>query len=349
MNMVKPPTLTLIRRGSELSSGAAQLQVLQQASIPDFGDQLESPDGELQADRIDILQVNVGKLCNMTCRHCHVDAGPDRREIMTRETIDQCLAAIDQAGIQTLDLTGGAPEMNPHFRYFVQEARRRDCHVIDRCNLTILLANGFQDLPEFLAEHDVEVVASLPCYLESNTDAQRGDGAFQSSLQALRRLNDLGYGDPATDRKLTLVYNPVGWSLPPDQSRLEADYRRVLRSEYGIEFNRLFTITNMPISRFLEHLLEQGKLEEYLWKLVDAFNPAAVQGLMCRHLISVGWDGTIYDCDFNQMLDIPVGSACPRHIRDFDASRLKRRTIQTARHCYGCTAGAGSGCSGATV
>lgn len=351
--MIKPPSLTLIRRGSELAASSNQLELLHQVDVPRFCEKLESsgagsPAG-LVAERIEILQVNVGKLCNMTCQHCHVDAGPDRREIMSKETVDHCLRAIASSGIGTLDLTGGAPEMNPHFRYFVSEAKKLKCHVIDRCNLTILTAKGFEDIPEFLAENEVEIVASLPCYLESNTDAQRGDGAFQSSLAALRLLNELGYARPGTNRKLTLVYNPVGFSLPPDQSQLESQYREVLRQEYGIEFNQLFTITNMPISRFLEFLLKEGKLDEYLHRLVEAYNPAAVNGLMCRGLVSVGWDGKLFDCDFNQMLDMPVDSSLPQSIADFDPERLRTRLIQTDQHCFGCTAGAGSGCLGATV
>lgn len=347
--MVTPPSLSLLRRGSELAASRNQLQVLHEVGVPPFAESIHDNAQPLLAERIDILQVNVGKLCNMTCKHCHVDAGPDRREIMSRETIDHCLSAIEQASIGTLDLTGGAPEMNPDFRYFVEEARKLDCHVIDRCNLTILLANGFTEIPQFLADHNVEVVASLPCYLESNTDAQRGDGAFQSSLKALRILNELGYGQPDSGKKLTLVYNPVGHSLPPDQTQLEAQYRQVLRDQYAIEFNQLFTITNMPISRFLESLIDEGRLEEYMQSLLDAFNPAAVAGLMCRGLISVGWDGVLYDCDFNQMLEIPVSENCPRQISEFEFSSLRQRVIQTDQHCYGCTAGAGSGCLGATV
>lgn len=355
--MNKTPTLTLIRRGSDLAASGNQLEILnRQNGLPIFQkeisphlQELEAPQDVLTAVGIDILQVNVGKLCNMTCQHCHVDAGPDRREVMTKETIDHCLSAIKSSRIQTIDLTGGAPEMNPHFRYFVEQARKLDCHVIDRCNLTILLANGFKDVPQFLADHKVEVVASLPCYLEENTDSQRGNGAFQKSIEALRILNGLGYGVPDSGRKLTLVYNPVGTSLPPTQSALEDQYRKVLRNEYSIEFNQLFTITNMPISRFLEYLLEQGKYEEYMQRLIDAFNPAAIQGLMCRNLISVSWDGKIYDCDFNQMLDLQVGSEYPQTIAEFDLKSLAKRRIQTNQHCFGCTAGGGSGCLGSTV
>lgn len=355
--MEKTPTLTLIRRGSDLATSSNQLEILnRQIDMPIFQKEispylqgLKVPQDGLQAVGIDILQVNVGKLCNMTCQHCHVDAGPDRREIMTKETIDHCLSAIQNSQIQTVDLTGGAPEMNPHFRYFVEEARKLDCHVIDRCNLTILLANGFKDIPQFLADHKVEVVASLPCYLEENTDSQRGDGAFQKSIEALKILNKLGYGDPNSGRKLTLVYNPVGTSLPPNQMALEDQYRQVLRDEYSIEFNQLFTITNMPISRFLEFLLDQGKYEEYMQRLIEAFNPAAIEGLMCRNLISVSWDGKIYDCDFNQMLELQVGAEYPQTIAEFDLQKLIHRRIQTNQHCFGCTAGAGSGCLGSTV
>ena len=301
----------------------------------------------MRADGIEIMQVNVGKLCNMTCRHCHVDAGPDRREIMTRETIDSCLDALRNSQIKTLDLTGGAPEMNPDFRYFVAEARALDVHVIDRCNLTILLANGYQDMAEFLAANEVEVVASLPCYLESNTDSQRGDGAYRQSIDALKRLNQLGYGKADSKLSLTLVYNPVGPTLPPNQQALEADYRKVLLAEHGIEFTRLFTITNMPISRFLEDLIDQGKYEEYMQKLIDAFNPAAAEGVMCRKMISVGWDGKLYDCDFNQMLELPTSLKDTQHIHEFSMDRLGSRSIVTGQHCFGCTAGSGSGCLGA--
>ena len=347
--MAKSTSLTLLRRKSDLAFSARQLKILNQFDAPNFTKKTCGSSSELLADRVEILQVNLGKLCNMTCQHCHVDAGPDRREIMSLETINHCLDAIDRGKTRTLDLTGGAPEMNPHFKYFVSEAKQRNCHVIDRCNLTILLANGFKDVPVFLADHDVEVVASLPCYLESNTDAQRGDGTFHASLKALRILNRLGYGDPASAKKLTLVYNPVGFSLPPDQQTLESQYREVLRKDYGIEFNQLFTITNMPISRFLEFLLKEERFDEYMQKLVDAFNPSAVSGLMCRGLISVGWDGTLYDCDFNQMLDMSVAPQSPQMIADFDVSKLENRVIQTAQHCYGCTAGSGSSCLGATV
>ncbi|QDV49978.1 arsenosugar biosynthesis radical SAM (seleno)protein ArsS [Gimesia fumaroli] len=341
--------LTLLRQHSKLADPREQLRILnKETQQPAFNQQLEQYQlPKLQASTITTLQVNLGKLCNMTCDHCHVDAGPDRREIMDRETVGQCLTALEHPGFQTLDLTGGAPEMNPHFREMVKQAARLNKQVIDRCNLTILLAPGFQDLPEFLAEHQVDIVASLPCYLEENTDAQRGNGAFQKSIQALNALNSLGYGKSDSPRKLTLVYNPVGFSLPPDQSQLEQAYRRELKERFDIEFTNLITITNMPISRFLSELVSQGRTEEYMERLVNAFNPVTISGLMCRSLISVDWKGYFYDCDFNQMLNLPVAVPARKHIRDFHYQDLATRDIVTNQHCYGCTAGAGSSCGGA--
>ncbi|GIW87554.1 MAG: radical SAM/Cys-rich domain protein [Isosphaeraceae bacterium] len=305
--------------------------------------------GPLRANGIATLQVNLGKTCNQTCRHCHVDAGPDRREQMDRETMQLCLDALATASIRVLDITGGAPEMNPHFRWFVAAARALGVHVIDRCNLTILLAPGFQDLPEFMAQHRVEIVASLPCYLPHNTDAQRGDGVFDRSIEALRRLNALGYGHSGSGLLLTLVYNPIGPSLPPDQATLEAAYRHHLMSSYGIIFNRLYTLTNMPISRFLEELVRERRLADYMQVLIDAFNPVTVSGLMCRSMLSVGWDGRLFDCDFNQMLDLPLAEGWPRHIREFSAARLGERLVMVGPHCFGCTAGAGSSCQGSVA
>ena len=342
-------TTSLQHRGNPLSDPNQQLVVLSRMNgYPRFSEALRNAGVKcLKADRIEILQVNLGKLCNMTCVHCHVDAGPDRREIMQRATVDACLEAIrEHPEIQTLDLTGGAPEMNPHFRDFVREARALGRHVIDRCNLTILLAKGFEDMPEFLAENEVEIVASLPCYLEENTDAQRGDGAFTKSVEALQRLNDLSYGSEGSGRTLTLVYNPVGPSLPPDQNQLEAAYRRELETRYGIVFNRLFTITNMPISRYLDYLIKTDQFDRYMQTLVDAFNPAAVNGLMCRNTLSVGWDGRLFDCDFNQMLNLEMAGG-PSNIVDFQYEPLAHREIVVGQHCFGCTAGAGSGCQGA--
>lgn len=349
-------SLTLVRQGSPLASPSEQRTILEGAEHAGH----RSFDGMLRehglfplcATAIEVLQVNLGKLCNQTCQHCHVDAGPDRRESMSRETAEACLDALATYDISTLDITGGAPEMNPHFGWLVTEARRLQRRVIDRCNLTILLAPGFDDLPEFLADHRVDVVASLPCYLEENCDAQRGDGVFRRSVTALRRLNDVGYGLTGSPLNLTLVYNPVGPSLPPDQEALEEAYRRELRARYGIEFTQLYTIANMPISRFLDHLLCSGQYDAYMLRLVDAFNPAAAAGLMCRSVLSVDWQGRLFDCDFNQMLEIGLSPGLPDNIRNLEAAsleQLSRRRIVTGRHCFGCTAGAGSSCQGSIV
>ncbi|MES2460183.1 MAG: arsenosugar biosynthesis radical SAM (seleno)protein ArsS [Armatimonadota bacterium] len=305
----------------------------------------------LRAVEVTTLQVNVGKRCNQACKHCHVDAGPNRTEEMTEETALLCLDALKgYPSIHTLDITGGAPELNPHFRLLAAGARKLGRHVIDRCNLTILFEPGQEDLADFLAENRVEVTASLPYYLSERTDAQRGTGVFEKSIAGLRRLNDLGYG---TDDglRLNLVYNPTGAFLPPDQGSIEAEYKRELFARHGIVFNSLYTITNLPISRFRHFLERTGNYRRYMDRLHAAFNPAAAANVMCRSLVSVGYDGTLYDCDFNQMLDLPLGSAdaVPRHIRDFDAYLLARREIMTGDHCFGCTAGAGSSCGGAVT
>jgi radical SAM/Cys-rich protein len=340
--------LTLLRQGHPLADPSNQLHVLASGSHRPFERALaDSGLWPLRAAGIRVLQVNVGKLCNQTCRHCHVDAGPERREIMSRETAQLCLDVLARTDIPTLDITGGAPEMNPHFRWMVEEAAALGRHVIDRCNLTILLAPHYEDLPDFLARRRVEVAASLPCYLPANTDRQRGEGVFEKSIVALRRLNEVGYGLPESGLVLTLVYNPVGPALPPSQPALEGAYRRELSSRYGVVFNRLFTITNMPISRFLDDLIQSGRYDEYMEKLIAAYNPAAAAGVMCRTTLSVGWDGQLYDCDFNQMLDLGLAHGSPRHIRDVDGKLLEGRRIVTGQHCYGCTAGSGSGCQGA--
>ncbi len=343
-------TLTLLREGSPLADPATQRRILSEGPHRPFAQSLaESGLWPLRAAGIRVLQVNVGKVCNQTCCHCHVDAGPERREVMSRETMQLCLDALAQADIPVLDVTGGAPEMNPHFRWLVAQARAQDRHVIDRCNLTILLAPGYDDLPTFLAQHRVEVVASLPCYLPANTDKQRGDGVFEKSVTALRRLNDVGYGQPESELMLTLVYNPAGPSLPPSQDGLEDAYHRELAARYGVLFNRLHTITNMPISRFLDDLIRAGRYDDYMRTLVAAYNPAAAAGVMCRTTLSVGWDGRLYDCDFNQMLELGLARGLPAHIRDFHGGSLGSRHIVTGQHCYGCTAGTGSGCQGAIV
>ncbi|MFB3922489.1 MAG: arsenosugar biosynthesis radical SAM (seleno)protein ArsS [Terriglobia bacterium] len=301
----------------------------------------------LRASGVETLQVNVGKLCNQTCRHCHVDAGPTRTEIMTRETAELVVNVLTRYNIPNVDITGGAPELNPNFEYLVNEARALGRHVIDRCNLTVFFVEGKERLPEFLRDHLVEVTASLPCYTEENVEKQRGKGVFGKSIEALRRLNELGYGQAGTNLTLNLVYNPVGPYLPGPQESLETDYHRHLQDEHGVVFNRLYTLTNMPISRFLVDLARQGKHESYMDLLVQKFNPSTLDGLMCRSLVSVGWDGTLYDCDFNQMLEMPVNHGLPKHIRDFDAFLLARREIRTGAHCFGCTAGSGSSCMGA--
>lgn len=342
--------LTLLGRQNPLASASTQLKILDDAPCPCFDARLaEAGFHPLHATGITVLQINVGKLCNQTCRHCHVDAGPDRTETMSRETAEQCLAALAQTDIPTVDITGGAPELNANFRRLVEGSRALGRHVMDRCNLSVLLIPSQADLAEFLAGHQVEVVASLPYYRASQTDAQRGAGVFEKSIEALRLLNRHGYGQTGGELTLNLVYNPVGAFLPAKQEALEAQFRKELRARHGVEFNHLYTITNMPISRFLEFLVESGNYDGYMERLANAFNPAAAAGVMCRYTLSVGWDGTLYDCDFNQMLELPVGYGVPGHIRDFDAARLHRRCIVTRNHCYGCTAGSGSSCGGAVA
>jgi radical SAM/Cys-rich protein len=343
--------LTLLGRSDPLASPAEQLRVLDHPSgLLPFDLRLHQAGlFPLHATGITVLQINMGKLCNQTCRHCHVDAGPDRSETMSRETAEQCLTALARTDIPTIDLTGGAPELNPNFRWLVEQARALGRHVIDRCNLSVLLLPSQADLVHFLAAHQVEIIASLPSFRASYTDAQRGEGVFDKSIEALRLLNLAGYGRPESGLVLNLVHNPVGAFLPPKQAAIEAQFKRELRTKHGIEFNRLYTITNMPISRFLAFLLESGNYEQYMTRLVNAFNPAAAAGVMCRYTLSVGWDGTLYDCDFNQMLDLPLSYGAPAHIRDFDPTRLHRRQIVTRNHCYGCTAGSGSSCGGSVT
>jgi radical SAM/Cys-rich protein len=295
------------------------------------------------------LQVNLGYRCNQTCLHCHVNAGPTRTESMVRETIDQVLECLRDHAIQTLDLTGGAPELNPHFRYLVEQASAQGVRVVDRCNLTILEESGQEGLAEFLALHRVEVVASLPCYLEGNVDGQRGRGVYETSIRGLQRLNRLGYGGEGTGLMLNLVYNPPGPSLPPSQQLLEADYKRELAARYGIRFNQLFTITNMPIQRFGSRLQSHGEFEGYMQLLRDAFVPANLSGVMCLNQLSVDWRGYLYDCDFNQMLDLPLRleGRSRTHIGELPVKGLAGVPIQVGEHCYGCTAGQGSSCGGA--
>jgi len=335
-------TTSLVSRASPLASTTRQLETLKQLPVRDFTDLLH-PAG------VDIFQINVGKLCNMSCRHCHVDAGPDRSdEMMSRETVDACLAALDRIAAKTVDITGGAPELNPHFRYLVDACAARGKHVMDRCNLTVLLTGPCRDLPGWFAERGVEIVCSLPHYRKRNTDLQRGDGTFEKSIEALKRLNAAGYGQGDPRLRLTLMHNPVGAFLAGDQVSMEKEWKEGLEANHGVTFDALISLNNMPISRFLEWLEASGNLQAYMELLVNAYNPATLAGLMCRNTLSIGWDGRVYDCDFNQMLDLdaryPDGDAV--HIRDLDPARLRNRSIVTARHCFGCTAGAGSSCGG---
>jgi radical SAM/Cys-rich protein len=312
---------------------------------------MEMGEWPLRPSQLEIFQVNVGYMCNQTCKHCHVDAGPDRKEIMTKETMQTCLNILEQNNIPTLDITGGAPEMNPNFRWFVSEAKRIGVkEIIVRSNLTIILANPkYHDLPQFFKEHQVRVVSSLPYYKRNKTDRQRGNGVFDKSIKALEMLNNLGYGKANTGLQLDLVYNPSGAFLPGDQGELEQEFKKALREDFGLEFNQLFTITNLPISRFLDYLIASENLDDYMEKLVEAFNPAAVNGIMCKNTISVDWKGFMYDCDFNQMLEIKTQDTAGNHINDFDLNKLKNRAICVNQHCFGCTAGAGSSCQGTVV
>lgn len=319
-------------------------------TIPSFENKLAEHRIDITRKPLEILQINVGKLCNQACHHCHVEAGPKRTEIMEKRTVDRLIELLDQSStIHTVDITGGAPELNPHFRTLVVAIRQRDKEVIDRCNLTVFFEKGQEETSYFLKAHQVKVVASLPCYSKKNVDAQRGGGVFDKSIHALRLLNELGFGKKGSGLELDLVYNPLGAFLPPSQEKLELDYKKELHALFSIEFNHLFTITNMPIKRFLDQLVRENKYEEYMTLLVNNFNVSAAENVMCRSLISIGWDGTIYDCDFNQMLEIPVGR---KHrtiwdIQSFD--QINESPIAFANHCYGCTAGAGSSCGGKLV
>lgn len=302
----------------------------------------------LRRGTLETVQVNVGYLCNLSCIHCHVNAGPTRKEIMTRDTVDEILQYLQVSGAKTLDLTGGAPEMNPEFRYFVKAARDLGLEVIDRCNLTILSEPGYEGTAEFLAENGVTVVASLPCYSEDNVDAQRGDGVFDGSIKGLQMLNALGYGQINSDLTLDLVYNPQGATLPPPQAELEANYHHYLKEQFGVVFNQLYTVANMPIKRFGSMLVSKGTFDGYMDLLRSAHNSDNVSSVMCRSLISVDWKGYVYDCDFNQMLDLPLADESKRtHISELIDTDLKGQNIIVKNHCYGCTAGQGSSCGGA--
>lgn len=347
---------SLHAKQNPLSKTEKQLEILsngifKDGSLPTFSDKIKASNQfPLQPHKIEILQVNVGYMCNQVCAHCHVDAGPDRKEIMTMETMQQILEVLKTTEVHTLDLTGGAPEMNPNFRWFVEEASKIGVKdFIVRSNLTIILANKkYQDLPDFFAKHKVHVVSSLPFYKKEKTDKQRGDGVFDKSIKALQMLNEVGYGKEDTNLKLDLVYNPSGAFLPTNQLALEHDFKKALKQDFTIDFNNLFAITNLPIARFLDYLIASDNYEDYMYALVEAYNPAAVSNVMCTNTISVSWDGWLYDCDFNQMLGLKVASKS-KHIADFNTEQLKNRNIIISQHCYGCTAGAGSSCQGSVA
>jgi len=343
---------TLQKKGSELSNFKVQVDKLSALieGVEGFSSKLSKMGTPiLKPSKLEILQINLGYMCNMTCEHCHVDAGPDRKEIMTHEVLESCLKTVDASSVHTVDLTGGAPEMHPEFKWFVSELVKRSVRIIVRSNLTILVSGKrFKSFPQFFADNKLVVIASLPCYTKANTDKQRGDGAFTNSIKALIILNDLGYGKEGTGLELDLVFNPGGPNLPSDQKALEKDYKRELFSDFEIQFNSLFTITNLPISRFLDYLLTIGKYELYMKTLSDAFNPKSIDGLMCKNTLSVSWEGDLYDCDFNQMLDLSIASPIG-NIKDFEDEKLRNRNIVINNHCLGCTAGAGSSCQGALV
>lgn len=344
-------TTSLLRRGADLANVSLQMRLLQDdpavSVLPTFSAMLESHGvGPLRPLQPEVLQVNLGKMCNQACKHCHVDAGPDRTEIMSRATMQHCLDALDRTTIRTVDLTGGAPEMNPDFRWFVDELAKRGINIMVRCNLTIIVANPkYHDLPQYYADRNVHVVSSLPFYEAGYTDRQRGGGVFNDSITALKMLNDVGYGVEDSGRVIDLVYNPIGALLPGPQAALQKEFKRNLFDKHGIVFNHLHCITNMPISRFLEFLVNSGNYEQYMHTLVSAFNPAAAQNVMCRSTISVGYDGRLYDCDFNQMLELEIDAACS-HVSELTTELLAARSIVTDRHCFGCTAGSGSSCGG---
>ncbi len=344
---------SLKKQQKELANAKRQLQILSngifgEGELPYFSNKIkEAGCFPLRPKQTEIFQMNLGYMCNQVCEHCHVDAGPDRKEIMTRETMQQCIEAVKNSKAHTLDLTGGAPEMNPNFRWFVEEASKLGIKdFIVRSNLTILRANKkFYDLPEFFKKHNIHVVSSMPHWTRGKTDKQRGDGVFDKSIKALQELNAVGYGMPDSNLKLDLVYNPSGAFLPANQAEMEKDFKNALLEDFGIYFHQLFAITNLPISRFLDYLIASGNYEDYMYQLVEAFNPLAVANVMCTNTISVSWDGYLYDCDFNQMLGMKVANKI-QHIADYNEQLLQDREIIISQHCYGCTAGSGSSCQG---
>jgi radical SAM/Cys-rich protein len=348
---------SLHARQHQFANQQRQVEILEnglfaEGKLPTFKKKIE-PIGHfpLKPSKLEIFQVNIGYMCNQVCKHCHVDAGPDRKEIMTRETMRQCLEVLKASKIKTLDITGGAPEMNPDFRWFVSEAHQAGVEeIIVRSNLTIITANPkYHDLPEFFRDNNVRICSSLPFYNAGKTDRQRGEGVFKDSIVGLQMLNKVGYGKPDSDLILDLVYNPTGAFLPGDQKQLERDFKKELKEHFNIDFNGLLTITNIPISRFLDFLIESGNYEDYMEKLINAFNPAAVEGVMCRNTISIDWQGFMYDCDFNQMLGLKLKEKVGQHISEFDKKKLEEREVIISQHCFACTAGAGSSCQGATA
>ena len=344
---------SLKARNNDIANTARQMEILSSGifatgELPTFAAKIkETNQFPLRPKKLEILQINLGYMCNQVCSHCHVDAGPDRKEIMTRETMEQCLKVIKKTEAHTLDLTGGAPEMNPNFRWFVEEASKAGIKdFIVRSNLTIIRANKkYYDLPEFFKKHNIHVISSMPHWTRGKTDKQRGDGVFDKSIKALQMLNDIGYGIEGSDLKLDLVYNPSGAFLPGDQMALENDFKKALKKEFSIDFHNLFAITNLPISRFLDYLIASENYEDYMYSLVEAYNPLAVENVMCTNTISISWDGWLFDCDFNQMLNLKVNSKV-KHISEYNEELLQNRNIIINQHCYGCTAGAGSSCQG---
>ncbi|WBX73542.1 arsenosugar biosynthesis radical SAM protein ArsS [Tenacibaculum pacificus] len=344
---------SLLARNNDLANTQRQLDILSNGifadgELPTFAKKIkETNQFPLRPKKLEILQINLGYMCNQVCAHCHVDAGPDRKEIMTTATMQQCLDVIKNTQAHTLDLTGGAPEMNPNFRWFVEEASKAGIKdFIVRSNLTIIRANKkYHDLPDFFKKHNIHVVSSMPHWTRGKTDKQRGDGVFDKSIKALQMLNEVGYGIEGSNLKLDLVYNPSGAFLPGDQMALENDFKKALKDDFNIDFHNLFAITNLPISRFLDYLIASENYEDYMYSLIDAYNPKAVENVMCTNTLSVSWDGNLYDCDFNQMLNLKVASSV-KHISEYNEEILQDRNIIINQHCYGCTAGSGSSCQG---
>jgi len=345
-----------IYRVKKDDSKESQLRLLDEVveiseNIPYFRDKLlHSGITNFKPVGLEIIQINLGKLCNQACYHCHVNAGPNRTEMMSQENLQLCIDIIEKYDIPVVDITGGAPEMNPYFRWFVEECFKLDRRIIVRCNLTIFFENEkYLSLPKFYADHKVEVISSLPCYIEDNTDKVRGKGVFKKSIEALKLLNSFGYGRNDENLILNLVYNPAGAYIAGPQHSLEIEFKQNLKSTYGIDFNKLFSITNMPVSRFLDYLMRTNNYISYIENLVNAFNPVAAMGAMCLNMISVSWDGYLYDCDFNQMLGMKINKGFKAHISEFDKQMILKREVSVSQHCYGCTAGGGSSCNGETI